>query len=108
MNSWIDFLPLLALFFVMAWVTIVHRQCLRRLRQTYKAAGVPLQKPSGIAFINAWAVFQPQQTDTSQILEEKEMLRAEAKRRLRFSGVIFFLAFFGLAIVSMILKPLFH
>ncbi|HEX8297220.1 MAG TPA: hypothetical protein VF593_13030 [Chthoniobacteraceae bacterium] len=105
MNTWIDFLPLLALVFVIGWVARVHRQCLRRLREAYRSFAIPFPAPRGIAAFNAWAIFQRHEADTLEILKVKEALQLEAKQRLRLSGVIFFAAFFGLAVLSTILKP---
>jgi hypothetical protein len=104
MKEIIKFLPALALVFMIVWVTVVHRRCLNRLRKVYRDGGIQFEFPTGMSTLNAWSVFQPASADTEHILAEKEKLRAEAKRQLRYCFPIFFLAFFGLAVLSGILK----
>ena len=110
MKALVEFFPLAAPLFVIVWVTKVHRRCLNELRQAYMNAGLSFSPPpvKSLASLNAWRVFEPRSEDTPAIVGEKERLRREAKRQLRYSGIIFFVAFFGLAILSIFLSQFFN
>lgn len=98
----IDFLPMLALVAAIAWTTIVHRRCLRLLTQAYEKAKIPFIIPSFA--LNAWRIFEPVASDTSEIVEAKKRLKAHANQQLRLCGPIFVAGFFLLAIITSVLK----
>ena len=108
MKKLIDFIPVLAMLFSIYWLITVYKSCVHRLKEIYAVSGKTLIMPTGGKRLNAWSMFDPIATDTPQILEEKSKIKEEAKRRLRYFFPILSLMFFGLAILSIILKTVMH
>ena len=99
----IDLLPLLGPVGVGIWVMTVYNQCVETLKTVYKNEGIAMPTALEHGSVNAWAVLRPFPQDSAVIIQEKARLRAEAKRRLRFSVVIFFGSAILLIITSNIL-----
>jgi hypothetical protein len=100
-TSLLDFIPLLSLLGATVWITYVHRSNLRELRSAYASAGVPF--PSTFT-LSAWSPFRVTPNDPAVLKDEKERILATIKRQNRFFIPIVFASFFGLAILSMILR----
>jgi hypothetical protein len=106
MTVWWDFLPLLPLAFSVGRVAIVHISAERQLREAYGAAGMPFRHPTGPSAGNAWSILKPLETDPPALVELKERLRDEVKRRLRHTVPILLGGSFGFALMSIILHSL--
>jgi hypothetical protein len=108
MSTCFDFLPVLALGYFIARVTIVHQRCYRQLRRTCEAEGRALLMPKKTTMVYAWSFLQPDEMDTVTIRREKERLLAEVRSRLRYCGVLALAWLFGLGIVGAVLGSLFR
>lgn len=104
-GSLLDFMPLLSPLGAIVWITYVHRSNLHELRSAYASAGVPF--PSTIT-LSAWSPFRVTPNDPTTLKAEKERILAAIKKQTRFFIPIFFASFFGLAIVSTILRSALH
>jgi hypothetical protein len=104
MKKCVELLPLLAPLSVGIWSTIIYQRGLARLKRAYKASEIDIDLFNGIRIGNAWAVFQPMEGDTLQMIELKKEICNEMRRKFKYGVIIFFGGFFGLAILGAILE----
>jgi hypothetical protein len=108
MNTVLALLPSFTFLVILFWMTRVYGRALKVLGETYQQACIPFRLPRGfLSSLHCWRELQPAVNDSQPILETKEALRTEVKRKMRYCfPVCCFIIFPALALISIKLMEL--
>ena len=101
LKAFLDFMPVLSPIAAVLWVARVYSSSLEKLRRAYVSAAVPV--PSSFT-TSGWSPFRITPTDPPSLKADKERIVAGIRRRNRLLVPLFFVTFFGLAILSILIQ----